>query len=120
LSGQVSRAGPWPGTGTRHAASPKSGRRAQAGGPGLGSVPPQTKEAAQLRRPYCNFGGCSSPLNQSLYIGQPHWIDAVALDALELAAPALQDDEVHSLAALWTRRGLKVFCHDAHAGLTRT
>ena len=23
---------------------------------------PDKKEAAQLRRPYCNFGGCSSPL----------------------------------------------------------
>jgi hypothetical protein len=28
----------------------------------------------------------------------------------ETCGPALQDEEVHSLAALWTRRGLNVFC----------
>ncbi len=29
---------------------------------------------------------------------------------IETCGPALQDEEVHSLAALWTRRGLNVFC----------
>jgi hypothetical protein len=28
----------------------------------------------------------------------------------ETCGPAMQDEEVHSLAALWTRRGLNVFC----------
>jgi hypothetical protein len=36
--------------GTRHAASPKSGRRAQAGGPGLRSAPPGER-GCQLKRP---------------------------------------------------------------------
>ena len=51
----------------------------------------------------------------SLYVGHSHWIDAVALDALKLAAASLYNDEVHRLAALRAGRGRRVFWHGAHA-----
>jgi hypothetical protein len=58
----------------------------------------------QFRRPEFVY-------HTSLYVRNPHWIDAIAFNASKLPAAGFNDREMHWLAALRTDWGRRIFWH---------